>query len=60
MWTELRLSTQSYLCKCLLMVFEAYPVSWSFRPSSDLSNPVGIDLFTYTPPVMKAVKKFQC
>ncbi|KAF8238023.1 hypothetical protein L208DRAFT_1355554 [Tricholoma matsutake] len=54
-----RVSTQSYLCKCLLVVFEAYPVSRSFRPSSDLSDPAAIDLFAYTPPVTKAVKKFR-
>jgi hypothetical protein len=54
-----RVSTQSYSYKHLLVVFEAYPVSRSFKPASRLSDPAGSDLHAYTPPIMKAVKKFR-
>jgi hypothetical protein len=54
-----RVSTQSYSYKHLLVVFEAYPVSRSVKPSSRLSDSAAIDLHAYTPPILKAVKKFR-
>ena len=54
-----RVSAQSYRYKQLLVVFEAYPASRSFKPTSRLSEPTGSDLYAYTPPIVKAVKKFR-
>jgi hypothetical protein len=54
-----RVSTQSHTYKHLLVVFEAYPVSRSFKPLSRFSDPAAYDLHAYTPPIMKAIKRFR-
>ena len=54
-----RVFAQSYTYKQLLVVFEAYPASRSFKPTSRFSDPAGSDLHAYTPPIIKAVKKFR-
>lgn len=52
-------STQSYSYKHLHMVFEAYPVSRSFKPPTVLFDLAACDLHAYTPPILKAIKKFR-
>ena len=52
-------STQSYSYGHLLVVFEAYPVSRSIKPSSHPTSVTTSDLNAYTPPILKAIKKFR-
>ena len=57
-----RLSTQTWRYTSLLVVFEAYPSSKSSRTSSRIKRRVAGDepeLYAYTPPVVKAIKKFR-
>jgi hypothetical protein len=50
-----QVSYQSWHYAHLLVVFEAYPESSSVRPSKGIIP----DLYAYTPPVLKAIKKFR-
>ncbi|EDR04436.1 uncharacterized protein LACBIDRAFT_330568 [Laccaria bicolor S238N-H82] len=50
-----QVSYQSWHYARLLVVFEAYPESSSVRPSKGIVS----DLYAYTPPVLKAIKKFR-
>ncbi|KAG6813927.1 hypothetical protein H0H92_005776 [Tricholoma furcatifolium] len=51
------LSTQSWRYKRVLVVFEAYPESKSFRRPKIQTN--GEDLDPFTAPIIKAIKKFR-
>ncbi|KAG5353703.1 hypothetical protein C0989_003129 [Termitomyces sp. Mn162] len=55
-----RLSAQSWRYKRVLIVFEAYPESRSFRqrPKDGLTEPEP-ELYAYTPPIVKAIKRFR-
>ena len=50
-----QVSYQSWHYTRLLVVFEAYPESSSVRPSHGMVS----DLYAYTPPVLKAIKRFR-
>jgi len=57
-----RISAQTWRYTYLLVVFEAYPSSKSSRTSSRIKRRVAGDepaLYAYTPPVVKAIKKFK-
>ena len=57
-----RISHQTWRYTYLLVVFEAYPSSKSSRTSSRIKRRVAGDepeLYAYTPPVVKAIKKFR-
>ncbi|KAG6885124.1 hypothetical protein C0993_005702 [Termitomyces sp. T159_Od127] len=55
-----RLSAQSWRYKRILIVFEAYRESLSFRQGQKqgLADPK-LDLNAYTPPIVKAIKRFR-
>ncbi|KAG6918221.1 hypothetical protein DXG01_015814 [Tephrocybe rancida] len=54
------LSTQSWRYKRILIVFEAYPESRSYRqPQKRGHGGPEPELYAYTPPIVKAVKRFR-
>ncbi|KAF5388100.1 hypothetical protein D9615_000036 [Tricholomella constricta] len=58
------LSAQTWRYKRLLVVFEAYPASRSYKAGSRIQQKQGHvgaepELYAYTPPIVKAVKKFR-
>ncbi|KAG6899403.1 hypothetical protein C0995_006044 [Termitomyces sp. Mi166 len=55
-----RLSAQSWRYKRVLIVFEAYPESRSFRQrqKQGIAEPEP-ELYAYTPPIVKAIKRFR-
>ncbi|KAG5637317.1 hypothetical protein H0H81_005010 [Sphagnurus paluster] len=57
------LSAQTWRYKRLLIVFEGYQASRSFRTMSPSKEKQGcggqLDLYAYTPPILKAIKKFR-
>ncbi|KAG5645788.1 hypothetical protein DXG03_005325 [Asterophora parasitica] len=58
------LSEQTWRYKRLLVVFEAYPASRSFKASTRMQQKQGHEsvepeLWAYTPPILKALKRFR-
>ncbi|KAF8167181.1 hypothetical protein B0H34DRAFT_3858 [Crassisporium funariophilum] len=54
-----RVSQLSWKFGCLLVIFEAYPQSSCRKPSKKRRCDTASGLYAYTPPIMKAIKKFR-